>query len=84
MTPKQLSQTIEQGHGATYHNDKFTVYEHSTYGRSSVLSGQPRRVWLDDFETLADAQSAYPDAEPMEGTTYAAPSVHHLSDESDG
>ena len=83
MTPKQPWRTIEQGHGATYHNDTFTVYEHSTYGRSAVLSGQPRRVWLDDFETLADAQSAYPDAEPMEGTTYAAPSLHHLPDDGD-
>ena len=83
MTSKQPWRTIEQGHGATYHNDKFTVYEHSTYGRSSVLSGQSRRVWLDNFETLADAQSAYPDAEPMEGTTYAPPSLHHLPDDGD-
>ena len=74
------NQTIEMGRGATYANDRYTVYEHSRYSRSSVLSGQSRRVWLDDFDTLEEAQAAYPDAKVLCGTTYRAPSLNHLPD----
>jgi len=72
--------TIEMGNGATYRNNKYTVYEHSTYPRSSVLSGQRRRVWLDDFDTLSEAQAAYPNAE-VSGDTYQEPYLEHLSDD---
>ena len=70
-------QTIEFGNGATYKNSKYTVYEHSKYARSSVLSGQRKRVWLDDFETLEAAQAAYPKAR-WSGGTYQAPYLEHL------
>ena len=73
-------QTIEKGNGATYRNDKWTVYEHSTYPRHSVLAGQRRRVWMDDFETLAEAQAAYPKAR-VSGATYQAPYLEHLPSE---
>lgn len=77
-------QTIEFGRGATYSNDKYTVYEHSVYPRHSVLAGQDRRVWLDDFETLEEAQAAYPKAEVcVGGTTYRPPCLHHLPDDGD-
>lgn len=74
---------IEQECGATYASEKFAVYEYSTYGRGSVLSGQTRRQFLDGgYETVADAKAAYPDAVPS-GCGYEAPSLSHLPD-SDG
>lgn len=78
-------QTIEQGsRGATYRNsnDTFTVYEISTYPRSSVLAGQQRRVWLGEFTSLEEAQKAYPDAQPS-GCTYREAVLHHLPEEGD-
>ncbi len=85
--PKSSSptyQTIEQGScGATYQNgdDTFTVYEIGTYGRSSVLAGQQRRQWLDQFPTLAEARAAYPKAEFIEGSTFREVSLDHLPDD---
>lgn len=80
-------QTIEQGsRGATYRNDDntFTVYEIGTYPRSSVLAGQQRRQWLDEFDSLEAAQTAYPNAEFIGGgTTYRPLCLNHLSDEGD-
>lgn len=70
--------TIERGRGSTYKSDRWTVYEHGTYGRGSVLAGQSRRTWLDDFETLEEAVTAYPEAQVIEGTTYRPPSLNHL------
>ena len=74
-------QTIERGRGATYASDRWTVYEHGTYDRDSVLSGQSRRTWLDDFETLEEAVIAYPDAVVCAGSTYQPPCLGHLRDE---
>jgi hypothetical protein len=76
-----IDQTIERGRGATYASERWTVYEHGTYDRDSVLSGQSRRTWLDDFETLEEAVIAYPDAVVIGGTTYRPPSLGHLRDE---
>lgn len=78
--------TIEQGScGETYQNDQdtFTVYEISRYERSSVLAGQQRRVFMDDFPTLAEAQAAYPNAR-VSGSTYRPASLHHLPGSGDG
>lgn len=78
--------TIEQAScGATYQNDAdtFTVYEISRYARSSVLAGQQRRVWCDEFASLAEAQAAYPHAR-VSGSTYRAPYLEHLSGHGDG
>lgn len=73
--------TIERARGATYASDRWAVYEHGEYERGSVLEGQSRRVWLDDFETLQEAVIAYPDALVVEGTTYQPPYLGHLRDE---
>ena len=73
--------TIEQGRGATYASDRWTVYEHGTYGRGSVLEGQSRRVWLDDFDTLEEAVIAYPDAVVCAGSTYRPPYLNHLPED---
>lgn len=73
----KINQTIEFGNGETYKNSRYTVYEHSKYSRSSVLAGQDRRVWLDDFDTLAEAQAAYPKAR-QSGATYQPAYLEHL------
>jgi hypothetical protein len=57
------------------------VYEHGTYGRDSVLAGQSRRSWLDDFETLEEAVTAYPDARVIDGSTYQPMCLNHLPGE---
>lgn len=76
---------IEQGsRGATYQNgmNTWTVYEHGMYPRSSVLAGQHRRVWMDDFESLEEAKDAYPEAE-VSGDTYEPPYLEHLPEDGD-
>ena len=73
--------TIERARGATYASDRWAVHEHGTYERGSVLEGQSRRAWLDDFETLQEAVIAYPEALVIEGSTYRPPYLGHLRDE---
>lgn len=73
--------TIERARGATYASDRWAVYEHGTYERGSVLEGQSRRAWLDDFDTLEEAVIAYPDAVVCACSTYQPPSLNHLPGE---
>jgi hypothetical protein len=75
-------QRIELGRGATYSNNKFTIYEYDVYPRGSVLAGQQRRKWLDEFNTLAEAKAAYPDAVES-GCGYQEPSLSHLPNDGD-
>lgn len=49
--------TLEYGRGETYRSDKPTLYGHSTYNRSSVLAGQPRRVFLECWDDLDTARA---------------------------
>lgn len=69
--------------GATYSNPDFGVYEYSTYPRSSVLAGQERRSFLDSFDTLEEAQAAYPTASVSHSCGYRPPSLDHLPDGED-
>lgn len=82
---KKRDLTIERGRGMTYANTDFTVYSHSTYPRGSVLSGQPRRTWLDSFSTIEEARAAYPTAQVLcdGGTTYHEPDLSHLPEDED-
>jgi hypothetical protein len=48
--------------GATYSHDEYGVYGYDEYPAGSVLEGQPRRRFLDSFDTLAEARAAYPGA----------------------
>jgi len=76
---------IEQGsRGATYQNDMgtFTVYKLGVYPRSSVLAGQQQRVWMDEFQSLEEAQKAYPKA-TFSGSTYREPYLEHLPKDDD-
>ena len=49
--------TLENGRGETYCSNKPTLYGHSTYGRSSVLAGRPRRVFLESWDDLDSARA---------------------------
>jgi hypothetical protein len=56
--------------GATFCNEVFGVYQYDTYPRTSVLGGQPRRTWLDEFPTLEEAKSKFPNARVVDGTCF--------------
>jgi len=76
-------QTIEQSSwGAMYHNINaaWNVYEHITYSRNSILSGQSHRVWMDVFDSENDARQAYPTA-TISGDTYRTPNSNHLTNQ---
>lgn len=68
--------------GATYNHPEYGVYQYSIYPRSSVLAGQTRRIFLDRFPTLEEAQAAFPDAE-LVGCGYQPPYLGHLPDDGD-
>lgn len=48
---------------------ELAVYAHSTYEYPSVLEGQPRRLFIDSFETEEAALAAFPAAEVCAGST---------------
>jgi len=50
--------TLESGRGETYRHSGPVLYAHSTYGRSSVLAGQPRRLFVEEWETWEEARAA--------------------------
>jgi len=71
--------------GTTYCTNEYGVYEYSIYPRSSVLAGQQRRKWLDSFQTLEQAQIAYPkavyDGDGFSGFIPIAQMVAHIPDD---
>jgi hypothetical protein len=78
-----MRMTIELGRGATYSNRRYTVYRLDRYPRGSVLQGQQRRTWVNQFHTIEAAQAAYPTAEIIAGTTYQEPYLSHLPEDDD-
>ena len=68
--------------GATYNSPEYGVYEYGVYGRSSVLAGQTRRIFLDSFPTLEEAREAFPDAR-VTRSCYQPPCLNHLPDDGD-
>ncbi|ODT99467.1 MAG: hypothetical protein ABS79_04485 [Planctomycetes bacterium SCN 63-9] len=50
--------TLESGRGETYRHSRPVLYAHSTYERSSVLAGQPRRLFVEEWETWEEARTA--------------------------
>lgn len=58
--------TIEPDGDGEYWPIEYAVYEWGTHERHSVLEGQPRKTLLMYFETVADAQKAYPEADVSE------------------
>ncbi len=55
--------------------EEYGVYRYGTYEASSVLAGQQKRTYVDQFPTLAEAQAAFPAAEWAEGGSHRVP-VH--------
>ena len=62
------------------YGEGYTVYEWGTYEDSSVLAGQTKKQFLDGFDTLEEAQAAYPEAEAT-GRVSAHNTFDHLPDE---
>ena len=56
--------------GATFCNQVYGVYQYDVYPRNSVLGGQERRTWLDEFPTLEEAKSKFPTAKVINGTCF--------------
>lgn len=63
------------------YGDGFTVYEWGTYERSSVLAGQTKKQFLDSFDTVEEAQKAFPDASYDGCVRSAHNTFDHLEDE---
>lgn len=56
--------------GATYYNECYGVYKYDTWPNHSVLAGQERRTYLEEFNTLEEAQAKYPKAEVVDHSCY--------------
>ena len=54
--------TLESGRGETYRHSRPVLYAHSTYERSSVLAGQPRRLFIEEWTTWDEARAALAEA----------------------
>jgi hypothetical protein len=50
--------TLEMGRGETYRHAKPMLYAHSVYEQSSVLAGQPRRLFVEQWDTWDEARAA--------------------------
>lgn len=50
--------SLEMGRGETYRHARPVLYAHSVYERSSVLAGQPRRLFVEQWETWEEARAA--------------------------
>jgi hypothetical protein len=81
---------VEPGRGETYCDGKPTVYAYNTYPRSSVLSGQERRIWVDRFdepvnldEFVLAARKAGIRVDVMAGSCFRPVNLNHLPDDTD-
>jgi hypothetical protein len=50
--------TLERGRGETYRHPRPVLYAHSVYERSSVLAGQPRRLFVEQWDSWQEARAA--------------------------
>lgn len=57
-TKSKWTFTLEAGRGSTYATGNPTLYGHSTYGRGSVLAGQPLRQFITSWPTWEEARAA--------------------------
>ena len=71
-----MDQTIENGK-----DGGFSVYEFGEYPKSSVLAGQTCKRFVDNFDTVEEAQASYPKADL--GYRDAYNYFGHLPDEPD-
>ena len=87
--------TLERGRGETYRHGRPMLYAHSVYEESSVLAGQPRRLFVEQWHTWDEARAALAEVRKRDrsfkfddygeggGTTYIPSSVltRHLPDD---
>ena len=50
--------TLETGRGETCRHARPVLYVHGEYEESSVLAGQPRRLFVEQWETWEEARAA--------------------------
>lgn len=62
---------------------KVSVHGWRPYPSSSVLSGQMAKCYIDTFDTLEEAQEAYPEAGPSHVLLQPQVSLGHLPDSGD-
>src|SRR3954469_3363486 len=91
----RASFTLEPGRGETYRHGRPMLYAHSVYERSSVLAGQPRRLFVEQWDTWDQARAALAEVRKRDrtfkfedygeggGTSYIPSSVltRHLPDD---
>lgn len=65
------------------YGDGFDVFGWGVYERSSVLAGQPKKVFLDAFMTLEAAKAEFPTANLSSRWTEPQVSLTHLPGEDD-
>ena len=68
----------------TYGKGAFNVKGVGTHPESSVLAGQDKIVFLNGYETIEEAQEAYPDADLTHAMLQPTNTFDHLSDRGDG
>ena len=87
--------SLEMGRGETYRHARPMLYAHSVYERSSVLAGQPRRLFVEQWDTWEEARAALAEVRKQNrtfrfedfgeggGTSYIPTSVltRHLPDD---
>ena len=61
--------------------ESYEVFQWGVFPRHSVLRGQPCKDFLDEFDTLEEAQKAYPKAEVSDHTINAGISVPDYIDD---
>jgi len=71
------NQTIEPSRSV----GTFNVYKWSKYPSYSVLAGQDCKQYLDGFDSLEEAQAAYPEAEVIGHRVNPCNTFDHLEDE---
>ena len=69
-------------HYASY-GMKYGVYGWGKYGKGSVLAGQPRKCYIESYETIEAAQKKYPGAKMSSKWTEPQVNVNHLPGEDD-
>jgi len=75
--------TIEPANNTYGEESAVVVYGWGRYGHSSVLSGQRKKVYLDEYNSTADALKDYPNAEVLEHIAEAGNTFDHLPDTPD-
>jgi hypothetical protein len=61
----------------TQDGDYWNVYGWSVYDKNSVLAGQPRKVFLESYETSEEVERNYPGVTPSNRWTEPEVSVGH-------